>query len=166
MSDWCNMMPQEWSKYVNHEVKVTAHDKQQHEGWVLTVDPVSASVVLVAFQEKGGACVRVVLGHAVREVQVLREGDEETEKKLRSLLTPAGNQVFSAEELKERKESLRVWLEKNLVPVTDEGDVLRVANVLAISAPYGAEQCTSSNEIILARVQSLVESNPGRKSQQ
>ncbi|KAL6468849.1 hypothetical protein MHYP_G00223730 [Metynnis hypsauchen] len=166
MSDWwCSMMPQEWRKFVNHEVKVTAHDNQQHEGWVFTVDPVSASVVLVAFQEKGGACVKVVLGHAVREVQVLREGDEEMEKKLKSLFTPTGSQSFSTKELKERKESLRSWLEKNLIPVTDEGDVLRVANVLTISAPYGAEQCISSNEIILARVQSLVDSNPGQKDQ-
>lgn len=107
-----------------------------------------------------------MLGHAVREVQVLREADGETEKKLRSLLTPAGCQVFSDVELKERKESLHAWLEKNLIPVTDEGDVLRVANVLTISAPYGAGQCTSSNEIILARVQSLVESCPQQKNQQ
>ncbi|KAG9267058.1 gem-associated protein 6 [Astyanax mexicanus] len=166
MGDWCRVMPQDWNKYVNHEVRVSAQDKQQYEGWVFTVDPVSASVVLVAFQESGGASVRVVLGHAVREVQVLREADGETEKKLRSLLTPAGCQVFSDVELKERKERLHGWLEKNLIPVTDEGDVLRVANVLTISAPYGAGQCTSSNEIILARVQSLVESCPQQKNQQ
>ncbi|KAI4902226.1 hypothetical protein NFI96_025314 [Prochilodus magdalenae] len=164
MSDWCNMMPQQWRKYINHEVKVAAHDKQQYEGWVFTVDPVSASVVLVAFQENGGARVKVVLGHAVREVHVLREGDEEMEKKLKSFFMPASSQAFSAKELKERKENLRTWLEKNLIPVTEEGDVLRVANVLTISAPYGTEQCISNNEIILARVQNLVESNPGQKN--
>lgn len=42
MGDWCNMLPQEWFKFVNHEVKVTAQDKQQYEGFVFTVDPVSA----------------------------------------------------------------------------------------------------------------------------
>ncbi|XP_066503915.1 gem-associated protein 6 [Hoplias malabaricus] len=165
MSDWSRMKPQEWQKYLNHEVKVTGIDKQQSEGWVFTVDPVSASVVLVSFQEKGEPCVKVVLGHAVREMEVIREGDGEMEKKLRSLFMQVGGQAFSAEELKERKEDLRRWLEENLIPVTVEGDVLQVANVLTISAPYGAEQCSSSNEIILARVQSLVESNMGRKDQ-
>ncbi|XP_026867936.2 gem-associated protein 6 [Electrophorus electricus] len=166
MSEWCNMLPQEWYKYVNQEVKVTTRDKQQHEGWVFTVDPVSASVVLVTFLEKGGAFVMVVLGHAVRDVQILRGGDDEIASRLRSLFMPAGCQAFTSQKLKERKENLHAWLEKNRIPVTDEGDVLQVANVLTIGAPYGAEQCTSSNEIILARVQSLVESNPGTESQQ
>lgn len=113
-----------------------------------------------------GASVRVVLGHAVRDVQLLRAGDEDTERKMRSLFAPAGSREFSTEELEERKEDLRAWLEKNLVPVTDEGDVLRVANVLTVSSPYGPEQCSSSNEIILARVQALVESKPGRENPQ
>lgn len=124
------------------------------------------SLVLVNFEEKGTTSARVVLGHAVREVQVLRAGDEDTERKMRSLFTPAGSQEFSTEEIVERKKDLRAWLEKNLIPVTDEGAVLRVANVLTISAPYGPEQCSSSNEIILARVQSLVESKPGHENQQ
>lgn len=102
--------------------------------------------------------MKVVLGHAVKEVQVLRAGDEDTERKMKSLFIPSVNQNFSSRELEERKKSMHAWLEKNLIPVTDEGDVLRVANVLTISAPYEAEQCSSSNEIILARVQSLVKS--------
>lgn len=36
------MLPQEWFKFVNQEVKVSTQDKQQHEGFVFTVDPVSA----------------------------------------------------------------------------------------------------------------------------
>ncbi|KAK2869539.1 hypothetical protein Q7C36_001410 [Tachysurus vachellii] len=165
MAEWRNVLPQEWFKCVNQEVKVTAHDKQQYEGFVYTVDPVSASLVLVTFEEKRNASVRVVSGHAVRDMQILRAGDEETEKMMRSLFTPAASQEFSTEELEERKKDLRAWLEKNLIPVTDEGDVLRVADVLTISAPYGPEQCSSINEIILARVQSLVENKPGRENQ-
>ncbi|KAB5558882.1 hypothetical protein PHYPO_G00022360 [Pangasianodon hypophthalmus] len=166
MGEWCNKLPQEWWKFVNQEVKVTAQDQQQYEGFVFTVDPVSASLVLVTFEEKRSASVRVVLGHAVRDVQLLRAGDEDTERKMRSLFIPTGSQEFSTEELVERKKDLRAWLEKNLIPVTEEEDVLHVANVLTISAPYGPEQCSSSNEIILARVQSLVESKPGGGNQQ
>ncbi|XP_027008989.1 gem-associated protein 6 [Tachysurus fulvidraco] len=165
MAEWRNVLPQEWFKCVNQKVKVTAHDKQQYEGFVYTVDPVSASLVLVTFEEKRNASVRVVSGHAVRDVQLLRAGDEETEKMMRSLFTPAACQEFSKEELEERKKDLRTWLEKNLIPVTDDGNVLHVADVLTISAPYGPEQCSSTNEIILARVQSLVENKPGRENQ-
>lgn len=117
----------------------------------------------MTFEEKRSASVRVVLGHAVRDVQLIRPGDEDTERKMRTLFIPPGSREFSTEELEGRKKDLRAWLEQNLIPVTDEGEVLRVANVLTISAPYGPEQCSSSNEIILARVQSLVESNPGRE---
>ncbi|KAF5892483.1 gem-associated protein 6 [Clarias magur] len=160
------MLPQDWNKFVNQEVKVTAQDKQQYEGLVFTVDPVSASIVLVTFEEIRGASVRVVLGHAVKDVQLVRPGDEDTERKMRSLFIPPGSQEFSTEELEERRKDLRAWLEQNLIPVADEGEVLRVANVLTITAPYGPEQCSSSNEIILARVQSLVESKPGRENQE
>ncbi|KAI5608546.1 gem-associated protein 6 [Silurus asotus] len=166
MGEWCSMLPQEWITFVNQEVKVTTQDKQQYEGIVFTVDPVSGSIVLVTFGEKRSASVKVVLGHAVKDVQLIKAGDEDTDRKMKSLFTPAGSQEFSTEELEERKKDLRAWLEKNLIPVTDEGDVLRVANVLTISAPYDSEQCSSSNEIILARVQSLVGSKPRREQQQ
>ncbi|KAL1006180.1 hypothetical protein UPYG_G00068910 [Umbra pygmaea] len=162
MDQWRQLKPLEWCKYVNKEVKVKANEKQQYVGWVFTVDPVSASIVLVTFQEKGGtSTVRVVMGHAVQEVEVLQEGNDETAKQLRNLFMPQGARDLSTEELRFKKESLRQWLEKNRIPVEEEGEMLRVANVLSVGAPYGAEDCSSSNEIILARVQSLVENNPG-----
>uniref|UniRef100_A0AAZ3QF64 AD domain-containing protein n=1 Tax=Oncorhynchus tshawytscha TaxID=74940 RepID=A0AAZ3QF64_ONCTS len=119
------------------------------------------SIVLVTFQEKGGTpTVRVVTGHAVQEVEVLQEGNEETAGQLRVIFTPPGAHALGPEEVRHRKERLRLWLEKNRIPVEEKGEMLCVANVLTVSAPYGAEDCSSSNEIILARVQSLVESNP------
>lgn len=128
---------------------------------MFTVDPVSASVVLVSVQENERPSVRVILGHAVTDVQILRRGTEETERQMESVFMPDRAQILSVDELKSRRESLRLWLEKNRVPVTEDGEVLRVANALTISAPYRPGDCSSSNEIILARIQSLVESNPG-----
>uniref|UniRef100_A0A9J8D6Z5 Gem nuclear organelle associated protein 6 n=1 Tax=Cyprinus carpio carpio TaxID=630221 RepID=A0A9J8D6Z5_CYPCA len=144
MLQWRDRSPQHWHELVNHEVCVTNRDQQRFEGRVFTVDPVSASVVLVSVQESERPSVRVILGHAVTDVQILRRGTEETD----------------AEELKSRRESVRLWLEQNRVPVTEDGEVLRVANALTISAPYRPGDCSSANEIILSRVQSLVESRP------
>ncbi|XP_051532190.1 gem-associated protein 6 [Myxocyprinus asiaticus] len=166
MVQWSEMSPQQWQEFVNQEVCVTAHEQQQFEGFVFTVDPVSASVVLMSLQEKERPSVRVILGHAVRDVQILRRGTEETERRLKSVFLPDRTQDLSSEQLKSRRQNLRLWLEKNRVPVTEDGEVLLVANVLTISAPYGTGDCSCANEIILARIQSLVESNPGPEQSQ
>ncbi|KAF4107820.1 gem-associated protein 6 [Onychostoma macrolepis] len=160
MLQWRDRSPQHWHEVVNHEVCVTNRDQQRFEGRVFTVDPVSASVVLVSVQENERPSVTVILGHAVTDVQILRRGTEETERQMKSVFLPDRAQILSAEELKSRRESVRLWLEKNRVPVTEDGEVLRVAGALTISAPYRPGDCSSSNEIILARIQSLVESNP------
>lgn len=127
---------------------------------MFTVDPVSASVVLVRVQQNERPSVRLILGHAVTEVQIVSRGTEETERQMKSVVLPDRAQTLSEDELKARRESLRLWLDQNRVPVTADGEVLCVANALTISAPYRPGDCTSSNEIILARIQSLVESNP------
>ncbi|XP_023654272.1 gem-associated protein 6 [Paramormyrops kingsleyae] len=161
MNPWRQKMPLEWQRYVNNEVKVVADEKRQYQGWVYTVDPVSASIVLVNPQEDGRAHVTVVMGHAVEKVELLQDGGEEIAQRLSSLFSPDGVQTVSREELQSKKGCLRAWLEKNRIPVTEEGEALCVAGVLRINPPYGSADCISSNEIILSRVQSLVESNPG-----
>lgn len=42
MNDWQMKSPLDWETYVNKRVKVAAAEKNEYEGWVLTVDPVSA----------------------------------------------------------------------------------------------------------------------------
>lgn len=121
------------------------------------------SLVLVTFPEEEGAHVQVVLGHAVESVEVLQDGNKGSTLRLASVFSAQGSNALSPEELRQRRESLRQWIEKNHIPVKEEGEMLRVANVLTISSPYGVDDCCSSNEIILSRVQSLVQSNPGQK---
>ncbi|XP_071754892.1 gem-associated protein 6 [Centroberyx gerrardi] len=159
-SGWPLLGPLDWLHYVNKKVKVKAREEQLHRGWLLTVDPVSASVVLVSFGEAGGASVRVVMGHAVQEVEVLQEADRQTAERLRGVLLPRRAARLDPEEARRRRESVRRWLERNRVPVEQEGEALRVAGALTVQPPYGAEDCRSSNEIILARIQKLLEENP------
>lgn len=102
--------------------------------------------------------VQVVMGHAVEEVQVLQEADEETTKHLQTSFLPLRVGRQSLEEVRRRKGSVRRWLEKNRVPVKEEGDELKVAGVLTITAPYGPADCCSSNQIILDRIQKLIQS--------
>lgn len=112
------------------------------------------------FREEGGASVQVVMGHAVEEVEVLREADEETSERLRTSFLPPRTCKLDLEELRRRRAVVCRWLQKNRVPVEEEADELRVAGVLTITAPYGPEDCCSSNQIILDRVQKLIQLQP------
>uniref|UniRef100_A0A2K5EJ94 Gem nuclear organelle associated protein 6 n=1 Tax=Aotus nancymaae TaxID=37293 RepID=A0A2K5EJ94_AOTNA len=46
MSEWMKKGPLEWQDYIYKEVRVTASEKNEYKGWVLTTDPVSAKVSL------------------------------------------------------------------------------------------------------------------------
>lgn len=119
------------------------------------------SLVLVDVRPKGGSSVQVVMGHAVEDVQILQEADKETAAYLQTLFKPSRTcSTFHPEELRRRKQRIWTWLEKNHIPVVAEGDELRVAGVLTIRAPYRSEDCCSSNQIILDRIQRLMQNQP------
>ncbi|XP_056289898.1 gem-associated protein 6 [Pseudoliparis swirei] len=157
--DWSLLGPLQWMRYVNKQVKVKAGKDEERRGWLLTVDPVSASLVLVDFgEEEGGrASVQVVMGHAVEQVEVLQEADEETTVRLQTSFLPPETHSLDPAELRRRRGVVRRWLEKNRLPVEEEGDELTVAGALTIVAPYGPEDCRSSNQIILDRIQKLLQ---------
>ncbi|XP_034045187.1 gem-associated protein 6 [Thalassophryne amazonica] len=161
-SGWLLFGPLQWIRYVNKHVKVKAGRDEEHRGHVLTVDPVSASVVLVNFGEEGTVSVRVVMGHAVEEVEVLQQADMETTARLSAVLLLPDSSRFSVGELQRRKECVRRWLEKNRVPVENDygSEALKVGGTLTVMPPYGPDDCQGSNEIILSRVQKLLLMNP------
>ncbi|XP_042247470.1 gem-associated protein 6 [Thunnus albacares] len=159
---WPLLGPLQWIRYVNKQVKVKAGKDEELCGWLLTVDPVSASLVMVDFGEVGGASVRVVMGHAVQQVEVLQDADEETARRLQAVFTPPETRGLDLdpEQLRRRRDCVRRWLEKNRVPVQEDGEQLMVAGALTLAAPYRPEDCSSSNQIILDRVQRLLRADP------
>lgn len=102
--------------------------------------------------------MQVVMGHAVGDMQVLQEADQETARRLQASFLPLQRSELDMEVLRRRKGDVQRWLEKNRVPVQEEGEDLRVAGVLTITAPYGPENCISSNQIVLDRIQRLFRS--------
>lgn len=112
------------------------------------------------FLEDGSMTVTGIMGHAVQTVETVNEGDHRVREKLMHLFTSGDCKAYSTEDLEERKNSLKKWLEKNHIPITEQGESQRtlcVAGVLTIEPPYGPENCSSSNEIILSRVQDLIQ---------
>lgn len=159
---WAGKGPLEWRAYSDREVRVSAGGRQ-FRGWVLTTDPVSATIVLVDFLDDGGLSVTGVMGRAVRSVETLREADAGTRERLRRLFAAGLREGLSAEQLERRKRGLRRWLERNHVPVSERGGppaTLCVAGALTVAPPYGPEDCSSANEIVLSRVQALIRGRP------
>ncbi|KAM9316770.1 gem-associated protein 6 [Gastrophryne carolinensis] len=157
MADWSEKTPLEWQAYINKEVKVTADEKYEYQGWVVTIDPVSASLVLATFSEDQKTQMRVVMGHAVQKVEVVNEIDDLIQGRLLHLFNLHETSTHSIKDLETKKQSLKNWLEQNGIPVTEQSDqTLCVAGVLTISPPYGPDNCSSTNEIILSRVQGLL----------
>lgn len=101
--------------------------------------------------------MQVVMGHAVEEVAVLQEASEETTKRLLTSFLQPETCILDPEEQRKRRDRVLSWLQKNRVPVEEKQDELRVAGVLTITAPYRPEDCCSSNQIILDRIQKLIQ---------
>lgn len=157
--------PAEHVQYVGKRVRVTGLDGGSPEGWVYTVDPVSQSVVLAIMSEDGESITHltVVMGHSVKDIQVLDEDTEKHREQLDRLFRCDLTENVSPEEMLQRMQTLKSWLLKNRLPVTvskDNADVLDVADVLTIHSPYGPDNCVSTNEIILGRIQGLIKNMP------
>lgn len=100
------------------------------------------------------------MGHAIQNVEVINEADDIIKKRLSHMFSLYETGLQSSEDLETRKQSLKSWLEQNNIPVTVQGDslsTLRVAGVLSIDPPYGPDNCSSTNEIILSRIQGLLQ---------
>ncbi|XP_057698479.1 gem-associated protein 6 [Corythoichthys intestinalis] len=152
--DWLRSGPLEWSAYVNNELRVTTAGKE-FGGWLLTVDPVSGSLVLVTLGTTVDEpdAIRVVMGDAVRRVEKLRKADDAAASRLRRLFpapAPGGSDP-------RRRDALHRWLESHHVPVEERGDGLRVAGALTVAPPYGPDDCVGDNPVVLHRVRKLLE---------
>ena len=167
-----NTDPAEQVRYVYRELCVTTKDGNGYSGRCYTIDPVSQSVVLVRFTENGRVeKIRIIMGHSIQKVTVLDEDTEKYKVTLDGLFRNNGisaDMALTPAELDEKKEHLRLWLSKNRIPVQvceDNAKVLSISDALFIEPPYNSENCRSTNEIILGRVQGLIKSMPADQSQ-
>jgi gem associated protein 6 len=151
--------PEEWAHYLHKDVYVGTVDGAWHHGWVYTIDPVSESLVLV-----NEGKVEVIMGHAVQSMAVTGQVTEQYKQKADQLFRFAPMEHIPPEQLQARCEQVKEWLLTNRLPVEEKGDVIRVCSALDIRPPYTAQSCYSTNEIILGRIQGLLEAMPANKS--
>lgn len=162
-SAWTRLGPAHWSALTHKHVSVHAHNGHELRGLVLTVDPVSASLVLVDL--KGPGEVRMVLGHAVKQVQVLDQDpdlDQDQRTRLETLFrdsVPAVDQDPDLD-LEQTRTRLLDWFRLNHAPVQEQGVELQVAGVVTVTPPYTHLDCVGLNQVVLDRVQRLVQTCP------
>lgn len=125
-----------------------------------TIDPVSETYVIVNFSEDNKTKLQFVLKHAITSVTVLSEDIEFNKQKLDNLFRPSGHGTLSGEDLKRKQNTVKSWLLKNRLPVEVNGELLSVAEALVVQPPYEPENCISTNEIILGKIQGLIKNMP------
>lgn len=136
--------------YIDRNIIVETNDGIKHEGSLYTVDPVSKSILLVNKKNKG-LSMELIFKHAINKLISVGELNpiklwEEEEK--------------SIENLSIIRERLKEWLSKNLIPFEESGECLELAGQLTINPPYGIDNCISSNEMVLNKIQKLIERMP------
>lgn len=154
--------PEEWMHYIYKHVSVVTEDEEEHVGWVYTIDPVSQSFVLVHFSEDRTQ-LSILFRPSITKVSILAESLPGIKQRLDALFQPKIFAQVSEEELKLRKQKLKMWLEKNRLPVQVTGvneEVLTISDALLIQPPYGVDDCHSTNEIVLGRIQGLIKNMP------
>lgn len=164
--------PAELIQYVHKRVVIRTVDGATHTGHVYTIDPVSFTFVLLTYENETTTTndlrpktqrAELVLGHAVRSIDIISDGIDHSAH-MDLLFKSDSNMTLTEEELHKRRERLRSWLAENRFPVEikdSQPDVISVGgDILLIQPPYYPENCLSTNEIILSRIQSLITQMP------
>lgn len=155
--------PGDLIQYVYKEVEVITINNVSHQGWVYTIDPVSLSLGLIRFSQGRASQIELVMGHAVKRIQVLNENTDTYKDQLDAFCKPNALPNLSSNEVASRREKVVSWLVRNRIPVqmcSDQPGLLSIGDVLYVHPPYLAENCQSSNEIVLGKIQGLLKNMP------
>lgn len=167
--------PAELMQYVHKRVVIRTADGANHTGHVYTIDPVSFTFVLLTYENEATtsvgseAClpktqhVELVLGHSVQSIGVIDDGIDHSSH-MELLFKSNSHMTLTEDQLCRRRDRLCSWLAENRFPakiMESQPDTVSVGgDVLLIQPPYYPENCLSTNEIILSRVQSLISRMP------
>uniref|UniRef100_A0A1B6MFX3 AD domain-containing protein n=1 Tax=Graphocephala atropunctata TaxID=36148 RepID=A0A1B6MFX3_9HEMI len=150
--------PIHFKSLVNAVVEVeTVNDSEVHKGILFTIDPVSETVILLNPVENN-LKMEVILGFNVKNIKSVQTTGVPGIPD--NLFKEDWAKYISEEEVEQKRLKLKEWLVKNTIPITESGKVLKLADMLSIEPPYGPQQCMSSNEIVLNKIQNLIKSMP------
>lgn len=109
-----------------------------------------SSIVLVRSVDRAPS-LRLIFHHSVKSLSLI--GDSEP-------LSLFDKKEASRGDLAGVRAQLKTWLERNMLTVEEIGETLQLAGQLVINPPYTRADCMSTNEIVLKRVQHLIDAMP------
>nr|CAD7403122.1 unnamed protein product [Timema cristinae] len=141
--------------FVQKYVKLVTEDGSKHFGTVYTIDPVSTSVILV---QRDSDKMRLLLfpEHNIHSLDICNKNSPAQLQQLFAPSTTAWNKEMAEIQLCKLKD----WLKANRIPIEEDGNILKLQDVLEIHPPYKVENCVSTNEVVLGRIQGLITSMP------
>ncbi|XP_072315827.1 gem-associated protein 6 [Eucyclogobius newberryi] len=162
-SEWRRLGPAHWRALTHKRAVVHARNGDELRGFIVTVDPVSASLVLL---DLDGSEVQMVLGHAVKQVQILDQNLDSAQKtRLELFRDPDPGQDWSLD-LDRTRTRLLDWIRLNRIPVETEGAGIVVAGgVVTVNPPFRVLDCVGQNQVVLDRVQRLIQNQPKDQDQ-
>ncbi|XP_046432558.1 gem-associated protein 6 [Neodiprion pinetum] len=138
--------------YVNKTVSIKTKDGRSYSGVVYTIDPVSESFIL-ANPSCDKQNLKIIMGHAIDNMEV----HTRTETNVLDLFLSSSEDTPESIIMR-RKNAVRELLLENRFPVTENGNILNIEGILSIEPPYDEQHCSSTNEIVLVRIQELISS--------
>jgi len=131
-------------------------------GGLVAVDPVTDTAVLV---DIGDSVDGDITDHSVSVVPFASwdtleviDRSEEYKERVRGMNSKVvRNSNLSKEECEAVRDKVIAWLSKNGLESVVRGDDLVIADAVILEPPYTSDCCNATNEIILGRVQALLE---------
>ncbi|XP_054263573.1 gem-associated protein 6-like [Macrosteles quadrilineatus] len=149
--------PIHFKSLVNNLVEVETKGGPLSTGILFTIDPVSETVVLLT-QTGESLKVNLIPSHNVKNIKVVEATN--VAKIPDNLFKEDWAKHMSEEEIEKKRHALKDWLTKNTIPIVESDKLLKLEDVLTIEPPYGPDQCSSNNEIVLSKIQELIKSMP------
>eukprot|EP00794_Sanderia_malayensis_P020062 gene20062-22031_t len=175
---------QETFKLISRRIVVHCIDDTELEGYLYTVDPISATLVLVSICDKSCELgppsaqfvnhdyddadhkfkIDFVMDHALSNVKEIFSEHQEREWKIIKQYMDAklssrttSLDLIKDEDASKMKEDVIALLKLHRIPVQLDGNSILVLNGAArIEPPYNADSCHSSNSIVLDKIRKIL----------
>jgi len=161
-----------YCKYLNKKVLLKTI-RSSHFGSLKCIDPLTQSVALIVHDiDSNVSKVVIAMSHSIKSIELIDDTDDNNSDDMtinlnQFLSTSMGNKTeksFTSQQLNDRKLEVIQWLKVNHIPVqeADDGSLI-IAYALTLTVPYFKEHCICANEIVLGKIQSLLDSMPQKK---
>ena len=148
------------------KVAVSSARGYRVSGGLLAVDPVTDTAVIVDTDNSDAGDIN---NYPVTIVPLVRWDDMEIvdssevyKELVRNIKFEQSDKCdMSEEETEAARDKVTAWLAKNGLEAVVKGSDVVIADAVIMEAPFTAESCSATNEIILARVQDIVRRVPG-----